>query len=272
MLKQKEIFYSFFLGIIVLCSSCKSSFEQLRLSNDTDLKLSKAFEFYEAGEYLKAQYLFEDLIGEVRLTDKAEKVYFHYAYTHYHLENYNFASYYFKQFSTTYPNGKYAEEALFMSADAFYRLSPNYRLTQEDTKSAIEGLQIFANTYPQSEKVAACNERIDNLRSKLEQKALNSAKGYYQRKRYQAARHAFKSLLIDFPDTQEGEYIRYMIIKANTKYAQQSILSKQVERYEETLTAINAFKQRYEDSKYGNEIANIETAATNKIKKIRNEY
>lgn len=272
MLKQKGIFYSFFIALVVLFSSCKSSFEQLRLSNDTDLKLSKAFEFYEAGDYLKAQYLFEDLIGEVRLTDKAEKVYFHYAYTHYHLENYTFASYYFKQFSSTYPNGEYAEEALFMSADAFYRLSPSYRLTQEDTKSAIEGLQIFANTYPQSEKVPACNERIDNLRAKLEQKALASAKGYYQRKHYQAAMHSFKSLLIDFPDTQEGEYIRYMIIKSDAKYAQQSILARQVERYEETLKAIEMFKQRYPDSKYGNEIANIETAATNKIKKIRNEH
>ncbi|MGH1339496.1 MAG: outer membrane protein assembly factor BamD [Aureispira sp.] len=272
MLKQKGIFYGFILSLIVLFSSCKSSFETLRLSNDTDLKLSKAFEFYEAEDYLKAQYLFEDLIGEVRLTDKAEKVYFHYAYTHYHLENYTFASYYFKQFSSTYPNGTYAEEALFMSADAFYRLSPSYRLTQEDTKSAIEGLQIFANTYPESEKVADCNERIDNLRTKLEQKALSSAKGYFQRKRYQAARHSFKSLLVDFPDTQEGEYIRYMIIRSDAKYAQQSILAKQVERYGETLKAINTFKQRYQDSKYGNEIANIETVATNKIKRIRNEH
>lgn len=272
MLKQKGILYGFFISLIVLFSSCKSSFETLRLSNDTDLKLKKAFEFYEAEDYLKAQYLFEDLIGEVRLTDKAEKVYFHYAYTHYHLENYTFASYYFKQFSTTYPNGTYAEEALFMSADAFYRLSPSSRLTQEDTKSAIEGLQIFANTYPQSEKVEACNERIDNLRAKLEKKALESAKGYYQRKRYQAAMHSFKSLLIDFPDTKEGELIRYMIIKSDTKYAQQSVLGKQVERYEETLEAINAFKVRYADSKYGNEIANIETAAINKIKRIRNEH
>lgn len=272
MLKQKGIFYGFFVGLIVLFSSCKSSFEQLRLSNDNDLKLKKAFEFYEAGDYLKAQYLFEDLIGEVRLTDKAEKVYFHYAYTHYHLENYNFASHYFKQFSSTYPNGKYAEEALFMSADAFYRLSSNYRLTQEDTKSAIEGLQIFTNTYPQSEKVAACNERIDNLRAKLELKALSSAKGYFHRKHYQAAVHAFKSLLIDFPDTKEGEYIRYMIIKSNTKYAQQSILSKQVDRFEETLKDIRMFKQRYQDSKYGNDIINIETVATNKIKRIRNEH
>lgn len=258
--------------IVTLFSSCKNSFETLRLSSDTELKLTKAYEFYEAGDYLKAQYLFEDLISSIRLTDRAEKMYFHYAYTHYHLENYSFASYYFKQFASTYPNGPYSEEALFMSADAFYRLSPSFRLTQEDTESAIEGLQIFVNTYPQSDKVAASNERIDNLRAKLEQKALNSAKGYFQRKRYQAATHNFKSLLVDFPDTKEGEYIRYMIIRSLNKYAQQSILSKQVERYGEAVTAAEKFAQRYPESNYFKEVETIANNATNKIKKIRNEY
>jgi len=265
---------SYFWGLVLVIglSSCKNNFERLRLSSDNDLKLKKAYEFYEAGDYLKAQYLFEDLIGSVRLTEKAEKVYFHYAYTHYHLENYSFASYYFKQFSNTYPNGPYTEEALFMSADAFYRLSPNFRLTQEDSESAIEGLQVFANTYPQSEKVAACNERIDNLRAKLEQKALSSAKGYFQRKHYQAATHTFKSLLVDFPDTKEGEYIRYMIIRSLNKYAQQSVLYKQVERYSETLKMAEEFQGRYEESDYLPEVIAIANNATNKIKKIRNEY
>lgn len=272
MLKQTSYCWGILFLIVILFSSCKSSFEQLRLSNDNDLKLTKAYEFYEAGDYLKAQYLFEDLIASVRLTNKAEKVYFHYAYTHYHLENYTFASYYFKQFASTYPNGPYSEEALFMSADAFYRLSPNFRLTQEDTESAIEGLQIFVNTYPQSEKIAPSNERIDNLRTKLELKALNSAKGYFQRKQYKAATHTFKSMLVDFPDTQKGEYIRFMIIRSLNKYAQQSVLYKQVERYEETLKEANAFLKRYLESDYKDEVAAIVNYATNKIKKIRNEY
>ncbi|MCH2021063.1 MAG: outer membrane protein assembly factor BamD [Saprospiraceae bacterium] len=273
MLKQKGFFISNLLIIIVLLfSGCKSKFETLRLSSDKDLKLSKAFEFYEQKEYLKAQYLFEDLIGQVRMTSDAEKVYFYYAYTHYHLKNYSFASYYFKKFSTTYPTGKYAEEALFKSADSFYKLSPNYRLTQEDTESAIEGLQIFINTYPHSEKVAECNERIDKLRAKLEQKAFDNAKGYYHRKRYKSSAYTFNNLLVNYPDTKEGEYIRYMIIKSTFKYAQQSILSKQIERLEQTAIACNNFKKKHNDSKHIKEVEQIYITANNKIKKIRNEY
>lgn len=241
------------------------------MSNDNDLKLNKAFEFYEKGEWLKAQYLLEDLIGHVRMTDKAEKVYFYYAYTHYHLKNYDFASYYFKQFASTYPSGEYAEEALFMSSDAFYKLSPDYKLSQEETENAIEGLQIFVNTYPNSTRVADCNTRMDELRAKLELKDLESAKGYYKRKHYNAAAYSFKSLLINYPDTKESEFIRYMIIKSSLKYAQQSILSKQVERYQETVDACSFFTKRFPESQYLEEVKTINETAITKIKKIRNE-
>lgn len=263
------------MGLLVVVTllfvGCKSPYEKLRLSNDNDLKLNKAFEFYENKEWLKAQYLLEDLIGAVRLTDKAEKVYFYYAYTHYHLKNYAFASHYFKQFATTFPYGQYAEESLFMSADSYYKQSPNYRLSQEDTEQAIEGLQIFVNTYPNSDKVSASNERIDELRAKLELKAFESAKEYYKRKHYNAAAYSFKSLLVNYPDTREDEYVRYMIIKSLVKYAQQSILAKQVERYQETVDACDFFKKRYSESQYLKETEAISEIATTKIKKIRNE-
>jgi len=79
-------------------------------------------------------------------------------------------------------------------------------------------------------------------------------------------------LLINYPDTKEGEYIRYMIIKSTLKYAQQSILAKQVERYETTGAACVNFKKNYAESQYINEVENIYNTANNKIKKIRNEH
>ncbi len=271
MFRQKKIFLGTLIIVLFSIVGCMSPYEKLRLSNDKDLKQDKAFEFYTKGEYQKAQYLFEDLIGQVRGTKDAEKVYFHYAYTHYYLQNYTFASYYFKRFSTTFPHGIYAEEALYMSANSYYKQSPDYKLTQEDTESAIEGLQTFVNTYPESGKIDTCNQMIDLLRAKLENKAVESAKGYYHRKRYKAAKHTFSALLIDYPDSKETEYIRYMIIKSVYKYAQASILYKQVERYTETIEAIETFKRKFTESKYLKEIENIYTTANNKIKKIRNE-
>ena len=263
--------YSVFAFLLLGFTACKTDFDKLRLSNDKDLKLSKAYEFYKNGEYLKAQYLFEDLIGAVRGTKDAESVYFHYALTHYKLKNYSFASYYFKQFTSTFPYGNYTEDAYYMSAHSFFKLSPDFKLTQEDTDNAIVGLQAFINSYPESKRVDSCNIMIDLLRAKLEDKAIDNAYGYFHRKRYQAAAHSFNSLLIDFPDSKQREYIRYMIARSHFKFAQESILSKQVERFEEALLAVSVFENKHPESEYDKEIKNIKNIAINKIKKIRNE-
>ena len=260
-----------FVLIVFGISACKTDFDKLRLSNDKELKLSKAYEFYKNGDYLKAQYLFEDLIGAVRGTKDAESVYFHYALTHYRLKNYSFASYYFKQFTSTFPYGNFTEDAYYMSAHSFFKLSPDFKLTQEDTENAIVGLQSFINSYPESQRIDSCNIMIDLLRAKLEDKAIDNAYGYFHRKRYQASAHSFKNLLIDFPDSKQREYIRYMIAKSHFRFAQESVLSKQVERFEQTLLAVSTFETKHPESDYNKEIKNIKNIAINKIKKIRNE-
>jgi len=241
------------------------------MSNDTDLKYKKAFEFFDAKQYEKAQYLLEDILGSVRMTERAEKVYFHYAYTHYHMDNFPIAANYFERFNTMFPNGPYTEEALYMSAISYVKLSPAFRLTQEDTERAIAGLQVFANTYPNSERIEGCNRKIDELRAKLEVKSIEAAKGYYKRKQYEAASKYFGNLLLEYPDSPKAEYVRYMIAKANYQYALKSILSKQIERLEVAKKACAQFKKRHDKSSYASEIETIYTSANIKIKKIRNE-
>lgn len=269
MLKTKSLL--FLIVCISVLVGCKNQFEEIRLSNDIELRYQKAFEYYEKKDYQKAQYLLEDLIPVIRLTEKAEKVYFYYAYTHYHLANFSFASYYFKQFYSTFPSSSYGEEALYMSAQSYYKLSPDYKLTQEDTEKAIESFQLFANSFPDSERVSNCNEKIDVLRKKLEVKALEAAKGYFKRKHYRSATHTFKALLTEYPDTKELEFIRFMIIKSAFRYAQESILDKQVERFEETIGYYKSFMKKYSAGKYAQEAENIYETSILKIKKIRNE-
>lgn len=258
-------------AFITLVSCNKNAFEQLQMSNDLELKYNKALEFYDKKDYEKAQYLFEALMGDgVRLQEKSERIYYYYAYTHYYLKNYNFASYYFRQFYNTFPNSMFAEEALFMCAQAYYQLSPNYRLTQEDTYKAIENFQLFANANPESDRIAICNEKIDELRAKLEVKDLENAKGYYKRKQYQAAAHCFKNLLGDFPETKNAEYIRYMIAKSLYKFATESIIDKQIERYEEAIRYCQFFKKRHAESTYSKEVDLINETCIQKIKKLKN--
>lgn len=259
------------LLVIFTLSSCKSEFEKLRVSGDPELLYKKAFEYYDAKDYQKAQTLFELTLGSVRGKVESEKVYFYYAYSQYHLGKYILASYYFKDFSAKFLNSEYREEADFMTHYANYKLSPVYRLDQSYTEKAIDGMQIFVNTYPNSERVSECNRLIDEMRAKLEDKAYAQGKLYFDLKQYQAAIQSFENLLKDYPDTKNDELIRYNMVKAAYLFAQNSIITKQVERYTSTQKYCDLFLSRYPKSKRKRELKNIYKTSGKKLKSLKND-
>ena len=238
-------------------AACKTEFEKIRTTGDTETLYKKAFEYFEGEEYQKAQTLFEPLLGNLRGKVEAEKVYFYYAYTQYYLGKYILASYYFDDFSKKFLNSQYKEEADFMSAYSHYKLSPNHRLDQSYSQKAIEGLQLFVNTYPTSERVAECNQLIDGMRAKMEEKSFAEGQLYFDLKQYQASIQSFENLLKDYPETTNAEKIRFRIIQASYLYAQNSILVKQKERYEETMAFYDAFVSKYPKSQFKKELDTI---------------
>lgn len=252
-------------------ASCKSEFETLRTSGDTKAILAKGMDHYQKGNYAKAQALYDLIISNLRGSSDAEKVYFQYAYTHYHLEKFVSAAYYFKQFVATFPNSEMKEEADYMSAYSQYRMSPTYRLEQTATLKAIDDLQLFMNTYPNSARVKECNKLVDEMRTKMEIKAFEEAELYYNIREYQAAIQSYNNLLKDFPETNNAEFIRYKIILAASNYANNSILTKQEERYKLSFEESDSFIKRYEKSKYRKEVANINKVSRIKLKEIEND-
>ena len=69
---------AFFLCFVV---ACKSNFEKTRTSGDGALILKSAFEYYEKGQYQKAQTLFELVLSSIKGGPEAEKATYQYAYT-----------------------------------------------------------------------------------------------------------------------------------------------------------------------------------------------
>ena len=228
-------------GLLMLLGACKSEFEKVRSNPDPAFLQKKAFEYYEAGNYQKAQTLFELIINGLRGKSEAEKVYYSYAYSHYYLEKYVLASYYFKNFVSTYGNSAYKEEAEFMSAYSQYKLSPIYRLEQSYSEKAIDGFQLFVNTYPKSERVNQANQLIDEMRKKLEEKSLAEGQLYYDIKQYQSATRVFENVLKDYPDTKDAERVRYLVVKSHYLLAENSVYEKQEERLRETVKKADAF-------------------------------
>ena len=266
---KKNLFLAFVV-ISMLLSACKSEFEKIRASGDVDRIHKKALEYYENGEYQKAQTLFELVVSSYRGKREAEDIYFKYAYTYYYLEQYILASYYFKNFANTYAASDLREEADYMAAYSNYQLSPTFRLDQKYTEEAINGFQLFVNTYPNSERVEECNRLIDLMRKKLERKAYESAMLYFDLREYQAAIQSFDNVLKDFPDTENGEQIRYMSIRSAYLLAKNSFVEKQKERFEEAESRASEFLARYPDSRFKKEAANIYEQSTEFLKKSDN--
>ena len=267
-----KLIFSVFLAVgFLFLTSCKSDFEKLRASGDVDMIYKKAFEYYEEEEYAKAQNLFELIINNLRGKVEAEKVYFYYSYTHYHLRRYVLASYYFGNFANTFPNSEFREESDFMAAYSNYQLSPSYRLDQTYSAKAIDQFQLFVNTYPTSERVAECNKLIDVMRRKLEKKAFAEGELYYNLRQYQAATQSFENLLKDFPETPDAERVRFLVMKGNFLLAENSVVTKQAERYKATLDFHKKFVDEYPVSKFRKEADSISKTSSRKLKQLEND-
>ena len=186
------------------------------------------------------------------------------------MKNYGSANFYFKNFSTTFGNSPLREDAEFQAAYAEYKQSPTFRLDQESSNKAIDGFQSFTNNFPESKRVKECNKLIDELRKKLETKALDEGQLYYNISSYQASIQSFENMLKDFPETTNAEYVRFMILKAQYEFAKNSIYEKQLDRYKLVLAKHKDFTDKFPKSIHQKDVDLYLKNANNKVKEFNN--
>ena len=249
---------------------CTSKFQKVMKGSDYNLKLETAIQYYQKQNYYRALELLEELISLLRGTDKAEKVYYYYAYCYYGQGDYMMASFHFKNYYTTFPRGEKATECQYMSAYCKYLDSPEYGLDQTETTEAMKELQLFITKYPKNDSVKKCNELIDILRGKLKKKAYNQAMLYYNINDYKAAIRTFKNVLKDYPDIENKEEIHFLIVKSYYNYADRSIPEKKKERLQEALKTCNDFLLAYPTSKFLKEVNLIFKNTSKEISKFAN--
>ena len=263
-------------NIVVICalllagSACKSEFEKIRTSGDPQVLYEKAQAYFQEKEYQKAQTLYELILSSFRARKEGEDIFFKYAYTFYHQEDYILAATHFKTFSQTYSVSPLREEAEFMAAYSNYLLSPGFRLDQGPTMTAMADMENFITLFPESKRAEECNRLIDEMRAKLERKAYEEGKLYFHIRQYQSAMNSFENLLKDFPETDQAEEVRYMIYRAAYLRAENSILEKRKERYEDTKRFIDEFLYRFPKSSYKKELETTREQIMVKIKQLGN--
>jgi outer membrane protein assembly factor BamD len=258
-----------FIFAVWALSAC-SEYNKVLKSNDIDLKYTKAIEYYDAEEYSKALSLFDEVGTLARGTSRSEIVNYYIANCHFNLKDNYFAGYYYKNYAKTYPNSPKAEEALYKSAYCSYLNSPVYSLDQAETEQAIEEFQMFLNRYPKTALKDSTNTMITELRAKLEQKAFDNAKLYYQTENYKSATVALNNLFRTFPESPHREEIEFLIVKSNYLLAVNSIESKKEERFNATIESYHKFVDDFgSESKYVKQAEDYYSNALRELDKMK---
>ena len=254
-----------FITAALIAIAC-SRYAQVLKSDDIDLKISRAFYYYNKGDYTKAGALFDQLAPIVRGTQRADSVFFYQAMNFYQQYDYIMAGHYFNNFVQIYGNSIFAEDAAFMEAYSYYKTSPRPELDQTDTYKAMDAFQLFMIRYPDSPKIPESQRIILELREKLMEKSFLAAELYFNMADYKASITALNNCISEFPDTKFRESILFLLLKSRFLYAVNSIPERQAERYQETIDEYYSYVAEFPDSKNKKEADNIYNDASDYIR------
>ena len=182
------------------------------------------------------------------------------AMSEYCLQDYESAAQYFKKYYERYPKGYYAEQAKYYVGESLYASTPEPRLDQSPTIQAISAYQDFIDVYPDSKLKDQATHRMFELQDKLVIKEYYNAKLYYDLgtyfgnctsggNNYQACIVTAQNALSDYPYSNMREQFSILVMKSKYQLAKMSVISKQMERYEDAQDECYGFLNEYPDSK-----------------------
>jgi outer membrane protein assembly factor BamD len=252
-----------FLAIILISTlfSC-SDYQKLLKSDDAELKYTKAVEYFDKGDFMRASTLFDEVSTYYKGTDRAESVLNYLAKSYMGQKDYYSASEYYKTYIKTYPKGKYTVESKYMIGYCYYLDSPDPRLDQTATINALAAFQEFIDIYPESERVPEANKLMDELNNKLSKKAYLNAKLYYNLGNYMGNNYlsaviTAQNALKKFPSTSYREDLIMLILNSKYEEAIQSIEEKKIERYRNAIDEYYNYINEFPTGKYRKEADRI---------------
>ena len=236
-----------------------------------EAKYEAALKYYNKGMYISAAELFEQIYPLYMGTERGDSILFLFAKSYYNNRDYLMAAFHFADFTKKYPFSPRVEEAAFLSAKSYYFNMPAFNLDQTDAMYAKESLESFIEYYPRSPYIEECNNMMDTIRTQLAHKAFNVAFMYYNIGQYHAAQIAFRNMLKDYPNTIYSEQALYYLVRNNYEYAVNSVLGKQVERFQETIDCYGTLAAKYPNSSYLEESRKLSEKAAKERDKVLNQ-
>lgn len=237
------------LLFVILFASC-GEYQKALKTEDVAVKFEMANRQYKAGKYNDAIRLFEQIAPSYRGKPNDEEMFYMYAQSYYKTKQYYLAGYRFESFVSGYPKSAKAEEAAFLGAKSYSKLSPEYSLNQTETFKAIDKMQAFIDSHPNSTDLPEANLILRELNDKIEKKVFENAKQYNTIMDFKSAIVALDNFVADYPGTPYKEEALFYKFDSAYQLGINSIPSKMEERLNAAKTAYYGLIKFKPDTKY----------------------
>lgn len=224
--------------------SCRNQ-ELIRPGDSLEVAFSKAKAQYDDENWSNAARAFETVVSIGRGTDLGQQAQYLLAESYFNDRRYLLAASEYDRYASFFPRSELREDVDFKSALCYYMLSPRYRLDQSYTRQALERFRLFNSRYPNSDRVVESSQYITQLRNKLARKQYESAEFYKRTERYSAAIVYYDLVLDNYPESEWAEEALVDKIEAFILYADNSIPSSQLDRYESAIDSYETYLQLF---------------------------
>lgn len=258
---HKSLLLGFLLLTLSLCSC--GEYSAAFKHGDTEYKYEVAKACYARGQYVHAQELFSSLILATKGTGYAEECLYMMGMSAYMSRDLETSSQTFRKYYQSYPRGLYVEQARYYCGRSLYESVPDPRLDQTITYSAINELQAFLDSYPNTKLRSQTQEMLQQLQDHLVDKELRTCQLYYDLgsyvgnstgggSNYEACIITCENALKDYPYAAPAFREQFMILTLRSRYhlARQSVVEKQAERFRQTVDDYYAFANEFPESQY----------------------
>lgn len=258
------------LAVILSLSQCGGINALIKEGNPDEI-YTKALDYYNNKKWNRASTLFESVAPVYMGTPREDSIAFYNAHCKYKNTDYDTASQLLDEFRRRFGRSAFIEDAEGMYADCFYRMSPGPSRDQTMTTKAIIAINEFISRYPESDKVDEFWKLHEELTQRLHDKSYLNAYTYYKIGRYKSAIVALKNALRSYPESSHREEIMYLIVDSSYRLAENSVASKQTDRYLSMIDSYLSFCEEFPESKHRKQVDKWADNARSYLDRIETE-
>ena len=215
----------FLICISIFLSSCG-------ISNPFDdnipykTRFDNGLAFFEEEKFVKASQQFNIIVERASHTDLGDDALFFLAESYFLNKDYDLALIEFEKLVSRMGFSPYIEKSRWRICETLMLLSPNFYHDQDSSLKAITQIQEFLDDFPNSEYSKDADKLINELRTRLAEKNMETGKLYIKLKAYDSAMTSYEVVVNEYYDTKffndaNMEIIRCLVLLNKSDEAKQ---------------------------------------------------